>query len=226
MAKAPELLNEDGTASMATLFLMSHHAFRRDLARFAAALKTLGAADGSPAAALRDEWTWFHGALHGHHQMEDGNIFPGLVKAHAALEPVIQRLGADHRRIDPLLAEGDRAFAELPGTAAGAARVIGDLSALLTDHLTVEEAEVVPFLREAREFPTPSTDEEANQYAQGFAWSTHGIAADVLERVFAMLPAKLTDRLPAARAAFDERCLRVWGTVKAGASRTAVPLTS
>jgi hypothetical protein len=37
----PRLLNDDGTASVATALLMSHHAFRRDTAQLAAALRRL-----------------------------------------------------------------------------------------------------------------------------------------------------------------------------------------
>ncbi len=29
--KIPNLLNDDGTASMATMLMLSHHAFRRDI---------------------------------------------------------------------------------------------------------------------------------------------------------------------------------------------------
>ena len=53
--------------------------------------------------------------------------------------------------------------------------------------------------------------------------STLGLAPEVLARVHAMLPANLTSRLPAARAAYAARCVRVWGSVRDGASRTAVP---
>ena len=224
MAKTPDLLNDDGSVSMATLLLMSHHAFRRDLAGFAQALPALGAGDAARAVPLREEWTWYHGALHGHHHMEDSTIFPDLLKRQPALGPVVERLTAQHRQIDPLLKRGDRAFAGLPAGAPDCARVVGELSALLNEHLTLEEAEVVQYLRGAREFPVPGTDGEAEQYAQGFAWSFHGVAPDVLEKVTAMLPGNLTARLPAARAAFEERCLRVWGSAKAGASRTAVPM--
>jgi hypothetical protein len=60
-------------------------------------------------------------------------------------------------------------------------------------------------------------------YAQGFAWSMNGIAPDVLERVYDMLPDNLRSRLPDARAAFDARCARVWGSAKAGQARTPIP---
>ena len=35
----PNLLNDDGSASMATLLMMSHHAFRRDLGRLLRAVE-------------------------------------------------------------------------------------------------------------------------------------------------------------------------------------------
>jgi hypothetical protein len=60
-------------------------------------------------------------------------------------------------------------------------------------------------------------------YAQGFSWSMDGIAPDVLDRVCEMLPPILLERLPAARRAFEERCVRAWGAVGAGKSRTPVP---
>jgi hypothetical protein len=50
-----------------------------------------------------------------------------------------------------------------------------------------------------------------------------GIAPDVLDQVHAMLPENVFVRLPAARAAFDARCERVWGSAKAGAARTPIP---
>ena len=133
----------------------------------------------------------------------------------------IDRLTEQHRRIDPLLEEIDRAFAEDPFKLA--TPVIADLAVLLDAHLAVEEAEIVPLIREARQFPPPPDDAGAEMYANGFAWSAHGIASDVLEKVFAMLPENVRSRMPAARAAFDARCERAWGTAKAGSSRTAVP---
>ncbi|HVU49646.1 MAG TPA: hemerythrin domain-containing protein [Polyangia bacterium] len=223
MTTTPALLNDDGSASIATALLMSHHAFRRDLARFASAVGRVVAGEGARAPDLAAEWAQYRGALHGHHEVEDGQMFPGMRGAHPELAPVFDELSAQHARIDPLLARGDAAFAELPAGAAAAAAVIAELSALIDQHLALEEAHVPPFLRAASAFPPPATDAEAEMYAQGFAWSSEGVAPEVLERVYAMLPANVTTRLPAARAAFAERCARVWGPVAAGASRTSVP---
>ncbi|HEX2877720.1 MAG TPA: hemerythrin domain-containing protein [Polyangiaceae bacterium] len=222
MPSPPNLLNDDGSASMATLLMLSHHAFRRDLGRFAKALERVAGGDSSRVDALREEWKNFHAALHGHHHIEDTAMFPGMRAQNAELGRCIDGLAADHRKIDPLLEEGDRAFAQLP-QAAGARSIVAELQRLLDPHLATEEAELVPHIRPAKEFPTPPDDAAAEMYAEGFAWSMQGIAPDVLEKVQALLPPILTARLPAARAAFAERCEKVWGTAAAGSARTPIP---
>src|SRR5262249_38988567 len=141
---------------------------------------------------------------------------------HASVRATIEKLGADHRRIDPLLERGDRAFTE-PRNAGEALAIVRELQELLHPHLTMEEAELVPFLRSAKVFPPPPTDEAAEMYAHGFSWAMNGIAHEVLERVYEMLPESLRAKLPAARAEFEARCTRVWGTAGTGASRTPVP---
>ena len=140
------------------------------------------------------------------------------------MRATIERLTADHRRIDPLLERGDAAFAALPKTDEAFA-VVHELRALLDPHLATEEREVVPFLRAMKAFPPPPNDEAAAMYAQGFAWSMDGIASDVLDRVSEMLPEVLRTRIPGARAAFDERRRRAWGSLKSGAARTPIPET-
>jgi hemerythrin-like domain-containing protein len=222
MPSPPNLLNDDGSASMATLLMLSHHAFRRDLGRFAKALERVAGGDTSRVEALREEWKNFHAALHGHHHVEDTAMFPGMRAQNAELSRCIDGLAADHRKIDPLLEEGDRAFAQLP-LAAGARAVVAELQRLLDPHLATEEAELVPHIRAAKEFPTPPDEAAVEMYAQGFAWTMQGIAPDVLEKVQALLPPNLISRLPAARAAFAERCEKVWGSTAAGSARTPIP---
>lgn len=222
MAAGTGLLDEAGNASMATAVMMSHHGLRRDMARFALALQA-GASDGfADLEALRAEWLSYRNKLHGHHEAEDTSLLPHLRSQEPGLAPVIERLMADHRRIDPLLARGDRAFAELPETAS-ALRVVTELRDLLEAHLTTEEAEVIPFLRDARQFPPAGGEAELDMYAEGFAWASHGVADDVLERMDAMLPESLRARLPAARAAFRAKYEKLWGTLPPGAARTSVP---
>jgi len=222
MASGTKLLNDDGSASMATLLMMSHHALRRDLGRFQTALARVKAGDATRVEALQNEWKGYHMALHGHHAQEDGGIFPDLREKQPALRDVIDRLASDHRRIDPLLEKGDAAFAALPN-ATEAEAVISELTALLDEHLTLEEANVVPHLRGFASFPAPPNEEMLGMYAQGFSWSMQGIAPEVSAEVSKMLPAALIARLPAAQVAFAERCEKVWGSAKVGISTTSVP---
>jgi hemerythrin-like domain-containing protein len=223
MTPLPNLLDDDGSASIATALMTSHHGFRRDLAHFAAALRRLSLGDRSRIEALREEWVHFRGKLHGHHEAEDTNLFPHLGSQHPSLATIIAGLSADHRRIDPLLEQGDRAFTELPAALTAALDVITRLQTLLAPHLASEEAHLFPCLRAAKQFPAAESDAELEMFAEGFAWSTHGIAPDIVERLNEILPPALVKRLPAARAAFRARCERVWGTALAGASRTPVP---
>jgi hypothetical protein len=229
--KATLLLNDDGEASMATAFMMSHHGLRRDIAEFALALERL-ASDPTKLelSALGEEWTHYRNALHGHHRQEDSRLFPYLRGQNPDLAPVIDGLDADHRRIDPLLEAGDRAFSALTGAppprgpAVEAARgVVAELAKLLDAHLATEERALIHLLRGARGFPPPSSEAEAELFAQGFAWSSLGIAKEVIERFDATLSPAVLSRLGEARAKYRARCERVCGFVREGASTTSVP---
>jgi len=222
-ANAPTLLNDDGSASIATALLMSHHAFRRDIARFGVALRSLAGAGAAKIAALQGEWAFYRAALHGHHEVEDNSMFPGLRSQDARLAPVFDQLSADHRQIDPLLEAGDRAFVALALAPATAASVVEDLAALLHRHLALEEANVTGFLRGAKAFPPLETEAQAAMYADGFAWSSYGVAPEVLAKLDGILPAPVVARLGAARIAFAARHDRAFGAPPAGASRTSVP---
>lgn len=222
MSNAPALLNDDGTASIATALMMSHHGFRRDLARFAAALTEVARGNTARVEALREEWARFRATLHGHHEAEDQGVLPSIGAEHAELRATTEQLSADHRRIDPLLDRGDAAFAQLPD-AAPATALVSELKALLDPHLATEEAKIIPFLRAVAGFPPPPDDATAAMYAEGFAWCMQGVASDVLERVYAMLPESITSKLPEAIAAFAARAERAFGPVPTATTRTPIP---
>lgn len=223
MPLPPNLLNDDGTASMATMLLLSHHAFRRDIARFIRAVAQIKAGDASRVDAVRGEWEKsYRQALHGHHMMEDANIFPDIKSKHPELASAIDKLMEQHHKIDPLLEKGDAAFADLAHPER-AETVLNELKALLDEHLAFEEAEITPSLRGAKEFPVPSDENMAAMYAEGFSWSMQGIAPEVLDQVRKMLPDVLLTKLPPAQAAFEARSERVWGTYVVGSATTSVP---
>src|SRR5690606_18398458 len=111
MSQPPKLLNDDGSASMATMLLLSHHAFRRDILRFIGAVERIKAGDAARADAVREEWTnSFCVGLHGHHTAEDKHIFPDIKGKHPDVAAAIDRLTDQHHHIDPLVDEGNAAF--------------------------------------------------------------------------------------------------------------------
>lgn len=77
--------------------------------------------------------------------------------------------------------------------------------------------------RNSTEFPTPVDDAMATMYAEGFAWSTQGIAHEVMEEIRKLLPEILLSKFPAAQEEFAARCKRVWGTYTVGSTTTSVP---
>lgn len=223
MPQPPKLLNDDGTASMATMLLLSHHAFRRDIARFIRAVAEVQAGDTSHADALRGEWDKsYRVALHGHHTMEDANIFPDIREKHPELASALDMLTEQHHHIDPVLERGDVAFADLAHPESAEA-VLHELKVLLDQHLAFEEAEITPSLRGTKEFPAPADDAMAAMYADGFAWSMQGIAPEVLVEVRKILPDILLAKLPAAQTEFEARSKRVWGRYMVGSAITSVP---
>lgn len=223
MPQPPNLLNDDGSASMSTMLLLSHHAFRRDISRFIRAIDQIAAGDTARVDAVREEWEKsFRQALHGHHTMEDTRVFPDLRSTHPNLASALDTLTEQHHLIDPLLEKGDAAFADLAHPDSAAA-VLAELKTLLDQHLAFEEAEITPSLRGGREFPPPADEAAAAMYAQGFAWSMQGIAAEVLEQVRKLLPDILLVKIPDAQAAFEARSQRVWGTYTVGSATTSVP---
>jgi iron-sulfur cluster repair protein YtfE (RIC family) len=121
------LLHDDGTASIATMMMSSHHAFLRDVACFATALEGIEAGDSSRVAAVGEEWKRFRAALHGHHTVEDTSVFPGLREGKPELAVAIDELEGHHRAIDPLLERADVAFADLPAQVASAREVVAAL---------------------------------------------------------------------------------------------------
>jgi hemerythrin-like domain-containing protein len=110
----PTLLNDDGTASMATMIMSSHHAFRRDIARFIRAIKQLKSGSHLDITKLQDEWrNSYRAGIHGHHTAEDTSIFPDLKNKFPELSDAIQTLTEQHHHIDPLIEQIDHAIEDM-----------------------------------------------------------------------------------------------------------------
>ena len=68
----------DGPHDQTGMYVI-HHAFRRDLAAFEAAVRATPVGDSPTWAALGARWTRFATVLHHHHGVEDEHLWPVLL---------------------------------------------------------------------------------------------------------------------------------------------------
>jgi iron-sulfur cluster repair protein YtfE (RIC family) len=202
-----------GPVDMTMMYLM-HHAFRRDLRRFAAAVPVTPCDDRATWAALAERWDRFSVLLHHHHQGEDAGIWPWLLeRATPAERAVLEAMEAEHDKIDPLLAGCSEHFAALGadgdvggdvgGDAAGREQHRAGLSVrlaatrdLLAHHLRHEETGAIPIIQ-AHMTPADWARIEKEHFRGGDArvklsfvvpWLAEGISPAQLADVLAAVP--------------------------------------
>lgn len=134
------------------MYLM-HHAFRRDLAGFEAAVRQTPLHDVAVWRALARRWDRFVEVLHHHHEAEDQHIWPPmLAQVSGEDRAVLEAMEAEHERIDPALASCTAVFAEMADHPCVDHRNALDvhvtsLRTLLAEHLRHEETEALPLLQ-------------------------------------------------------------------------------
>ena len=134
-----------------------HHALRRDLATFVAAVENTPLSEHAVWTAIRGGGCCFADVLHHHHSAEDEELWP-LLQRHAERADARQDLEtladmeAEHERLDAALVAGGEAFAamsEHPSSDHRNAleiRLAAAREALL-DHLAHEESQALPMLQ-------------------------------------------------------------------------------
>jgi Hemerythrin HHE cation binding domain len=93
--------------------------------------------------------------VHSHHSHESYLLFPALRQANPALNPVVDKLQADHEHVSTLLGQVESAVQEL-GEGTARDRLIAALSTLSTDllaHLAFEEEHIASTLRTFTRWP-------------------------------------------------------------------------
>ena len=102
-----------GPVDMTMMYVM-HHAFRRDLAAFAAAATATPAQARSTWRALAARWDVFAAALHHHHTGEDAGLWPFLLeRTDESGRATLEAMEAEHAEIDPILQACAAGFARL-----------------------------------------------------------------------------------------------------------------
>jgi hypothetical protein len=97
----------EGPHDLGGMYVM-HHAFRRDLDRFATAVRQTPLEDGAAWRALSTRWHRFGTVLHHHHTVEDTAIWPLLLThvdaaGDAGGRATLEAMAAEHELIDPML---------------------------------------------------------------------------------------------------------------------------
>ncbi len=195
----------DGPVDMKMMYVM-HHAFRRDLNKFASAVAATPAEDVATWQALHARWVIFFEVLHNHHSGEDAGVWPFLLeRADEAERATLEAMEEEHSHIDPLLESCANGFARLAGPRGGfdaddvrhalKVRVEATRDALAR-HLGHEESEAIVILQKyMTEEQWLALEKEHFQKKKGsigflFAvvpWVVDGMDAEVRDRVFAEL---------------------------------------
>ncbi|MBM2614113.1 hemerythrin domain-containing protein [Actinoplanes sp. LDG1-06] len=189
----------DGPNDLTGMFLI-HHAFRRDLRAFAAAVANTPAHETNTWRALDERWKLFGTFLHHHHTIEDASIWPVLLdRVDAAGRATLEAMEAEHGEIDPLLEACGAGFAKLAAgpdedvrrsleirVVAAAERLSRHLAheetealVLVQQHLTTAEWEVV-------EKKSAKGEYTFRESMTAVPWVMHELPADAQKRLLTL----------------------------------------
>jgi hemerythrin-like domain-containing protein len=146
----------EGPHDLGGMYLM-HHAFRRDLDRFRAAVVATPVGDPATWVRLARRWDRFAEVLHHHHTVEDDAIWPPLLVAADAAgaaedRALLEAMEAEHDQVDPALARCHEAFAAMAEHPCDDHRNALDVRVtavreVLLVHLRHEEREALPLVQ-------------------------------------------------------------------------------
>lgn len=191
----------EGPLDMTTMYVF-HHAFRRDLGRFAAAVERTPLDAAETWAALSQRWQRFDEQLHSHHTVEDKALWPPLLELVAtagddADAVTLRAMQEEHSGIDGLLEACGAGFAAMAQSPRDDVRdrLAADLAATrehLGAHLAHEETETLPLIQRldaeaAREGTSRTAKKESNLRSVFFMvpWALDGLDWATVDRAFA-----------------------------------------
>ncbi|WP_043264787.1 hemerythrin domain-containing protein [Streptomyces sp. CT34] len=217
-------LDGRGNATAATMFLMIHHALRRELGRFPKALDILDPLDVQQAALLAEHWRLFCWVLTDHSENEDNVLFPLVLSRAAELAPVLKEIELEHEALDAQMAAVSEHMENLstPAAISSARTASAEFAVSLGRHLDLEERHIVPTLVERIE-PSELAPGEGENDKEDLdeppmwlvvTWSEEGVPSEVSKAVVAGLPphfqAHMNQVLPEWRAEYQDLIARIW----------------
>ena len=188
----------EGPHDQTGMYVM-HHAFRRDLDRFQAAVRATPVDERDTWRALAARWERFAEVLHHHHTVEDEHIWPvmerRLEERGEQAEPggleALRAMAAEHDLVDPALEACGRGFTAMAERPSDDQRNALDvhvtaMRTTLLDHLRHEETEALPLLQRTLTADDFAATESAAQRAYPVRavpflvpWVADGLPADV-----------------------------------------------
>ena len=195
----------EGPHDQTGMYVM-HHAFRRDLDRFQAAVRATPVDERDTWRALAARWERFAEVLHHHHTVEDEHIWPVMERRleersgdMGPAEPggldALHAMAAEHDLVDPALEACGRGFTAMAERPSDDQRNALDvhvtaMRTTLLDHLRHEETEALPLLQRTLTAEDFAATESAAQRAYPVRavpflvpWVADGLPADVTARV-------------------------------------------
>lgn len=159
-----------------TMNMIIHAAFRRDLARFNAALCAFPAGSRQRADQIHVAWENFAYQLHHHHQEEETIFFPALRELGAG-DTLFGDLENEHANMLTALKAANVAMQALRsdpsvGNAEAARRSLGELEEVMEAHLAHEERDLEPFA--ASRAATPQLKAAATAVRRSVGWNATG----------------------------------------------------
>ncbi len=201
---------------------MAHHAFRRDLVRFAAAARQTPVEEADVWRALAVRWEQFSGILHHHHTTEDDVLWPQLLDVVDATgdtegRATLEAMEAEHELIDPLLAAcaaGFAAMAQAPDAATRdrLADIAESASDTLSEHMRHEETDALPLVQELLSAEGWARVEKAAGSGKGATdlmflvpWVADGLSREQLETAYRSMGQAFRVALALTRGRYQRR---------------------
>ncbi len=182
----------DGSNGMADTRLLQavHKAFRLGTSRMVDATAKLEPAALQPV--IGPYWTFYSAILNYHHHTEDTEDFPALALVYPDINPLIEELGRDHKKMEGAIEAIDAAvtaFQQSPDVA-GRDRInaaVVELQNLFFPHLDLEDSEVIPMF--AKWIPPDEWARMDAKALRGIPKPQLPLAVGALDEVIRSLPA-------------------------------------
>lgn len=184
-----------------TIMLVSHDAFRRDVRRLQKAAAARSLNDPLQLRRVQTGWEIFKTQLHIHHEGEDRDLWPRMAEGLAGSTEqlsTLRELEAEHKQLDPLLAEVETAIADPGAQPDRLDLAVAELADSLESHLKHEEEEGLPYVQEAlseKDWKAFVADQRSSLGFKGaaefFPWVLDEATPENVKKVNAIMPVPL-----------------------------------